>query len=265
VPLLVQLVGSARLPVQKATIGLLRNLALSEVSQDVIRKENVINLLGGMLHDLQNELVEAGSRMVDGVSLEEIVEGVLGTLHILARFPSNHRLINRANVVPTTIKVLNRMNNQNIQRAAVGLLCEVAVDPDIASQIDGENGAMRQLANLLHCRSEAVATYAASTMHRLAEKKSDDERKRVSVNLQKSLFQNEDGYQTMRSEYRSTMKSELASQDVTRNYADYNNSNIHDHARLDHNQQLQFNAQFGNEEDNLISGPGSPNFQDTDL
>ena len=61
------------------------------------------------------------------------------------------------------------------------------------------------------------------------------------------------------------MKSDLASQDVTRNYADYNNSNIHDHARLDHNQQLQFNAQFGNEEDNLISGPGSPNFQDTDL
>lgn len=164
-PLLVQLISAARLPVQKATIGLLRNLALSEVSQDVIRKENVINLLGGMLHDLQNELVEAGSRMVDGVSLEEIVEGVLGTLHILARFPcknlkkmkqffkkkyrffsyfcsANHKLINRANVVPTTIKVLNRMNNQNIQRAAVGLLCEVAVDPEIASQIDGENGAI---------------------------------------------------------------------------------------------------------------------------
>ena len=34
------------------------------------------------------------------------------------------------------------MNNQNIQRAAVGLLCEVAVDPEIASQIDGENGAI---------------------------------------------------------------------------------------------------------------------------
>ena len=75
---------------------------------------------------------------------------------------------------------------------------------------------MRQLANLLHCRSEAVATYAASTMHRLAEKKSEDERKRVSVNLQKSLFQNEDastrlvavdGYQTMRSEFECFLKS----------------------------------------------------------
>ena len=65
---------------------------------------------------------------------------------------------------------------------------------------------MRQLANLLHCRSEAVATYAASTMHRLAEKKSEDERKRVSVNLQKSLFQNEDGYQTMRSEFDCFLK-----------------------------------------------------------
>lgn len=47
---------------------------------------------------------------------------------------------------------------------------------------------MRQLANLLHCRNEAVATYAAATMHRLTDQKSEEEKKRMSVNLQQSLF-----------------------------------------------------------------------------
>merc|ERR1711879_1083324 len=86
------------------------------------------------------------------------------------------------------IRLISRVSNQNIQRAATGLLCELAADEQLAGQIDQEPGAMRQLANLLHCRNEAVATYAAATMHRLSEQKSDEDRKRMSMDLQKSLF-----------------------------------------------------------------------------
>lgn len=164
-------------------------MALSDDNQNILREFQIVDLLAKQLNSLNEELLtDAASKIVEGVTIEDIIEGTCGALHVFARFPQNINIMKKYNTVHTAISILSRMSNQNIQRAATGLLCELSSDLELAQQIDKEPGAMRQLAHLLHCRNEAVATYAAATMHRLTDQKSDEEKKRMSVNLQNSLF-----------------------------------------------------------------------------
>lgn len=45
------------------------------------------------------------SSMVDGVRMEEIVEGTVGALHILARESLNRSIIRELNCIPTFVQV----------------------------------------------------------------------------------------------------------------------------------------------------------------
>lgn len=53
-----------------------------------------------------------GSAYADGVRMEEIVEGAVGALHILAREGLNRALIRQQNVIPIFVQLLfNEIEN----------------------------------------------------------------------------------------------------------------------------------------------------------
>lgn len=72
-------------------------------------------------------------------------------------------------------------------RVAAGVLCELAQDKEGADGIERE-GATTILTKLLHSRNEGIAAYAAAVLFRMSEDKSQDYKKRLSVELTSSLF-----------------------------------------------------------------------------
>lgn len=74
---------------------------------------------------------------------------------------------------------------------AAGVLCELAADKEGAEIIEQE-GATAPLTELLHSRNEGVATYAAAVLFRMSEDKPQEYKKRLSMQLENSLFPRED-------------------------------------------------------------------------
>jgi len=91
---------------------------------------------------------------VDGVRMEEIVEGTVGALHILAREPHNRAVIRGLSCIPLFVQLLYSPI-ENVQRVAAGVLCELAADKEGAEVIEQE-GATAPLTELLHSRNEGV-------------------------------------------------------------------------------------------------------------
>ncbi|XP_003467021.1 junction plakoglobin [Cavia porcellus] len=181
-------------PLVKATIGLIRNLALCPANHAPLQEAAVIPRLVQLLvkaHQDAQRHVAAGTQQpyTDGVRMEEIVEGCTGALHILARDPMNRMEIFRLNTIPLFVQLLYS-SVENIQRVAAGVLCELAQDKEAADAIDAE-GASAPLMELLHSRNEGTATYAAAVLFRISEDKNPDYRKRVSVELTNSLFKHD--------------------------------------------------------------------------
>ena len=71
----------------------------------------------------------AGS-YADGVRMEEIVEGTVGALHILARDPHNRDIIRKSNVIPIFVQLLYD-EIENVQRVSAGVLCELSADKEV--------------------------------------------------------------------------------------------------------------------------------------
>jgi catenin beta 1 len=84
--------------------------------------------------------------------MEEIVEGTVGALHILARESHNRAIIRQQMVIPIFVQLLFN-DIENIQRVAAGVLCELAADKEGAEMIEQE-GATSPLTELLHSRNE---------------------------------------------------------------------------------------------------------------
>lgn len=79
------------------------------------------------------------------------------------------------------------------KRVAAGVLCELANDKESADLIEA-SGATSPLTDLLHSRNEGVATYAAAILFRMSEDKSQEYRKRLSVELTNSLVRDENAW-----------------------------------------------------------------------
>jgi catenin beta 1 len=189
----------SRWPLVKAVIGLIRNLALCPANHQPLREHGAIHhLIRLLMHaydDAQRSSVtSAGSQAApgayaDGVRMDEIVEGTVGALHILARESHNRTIIRSQNVISIFVQLLfNEI--ENIQRVAAGVLCELAADKEGAEIIEKE-GATSPLTSLLHSRNEGVATYAAAVLFRMSEDKSQDYKKRLSVELNNSILREE--------------------------------------------------------------------------
>ena len=79
---------------------------------------------------------------------------------------------------------------ENVVRVAAGVLCELAQDKEGADAIERENSTTI-LTELLHSRNEGIAAYAAAVLFRMSEDKSQDYKKRLSVELTSSLFRDD--------------------------------------------------------------------------
>jgi len=208
-PVIVKLLHPpSRWPLIKAVIGLIRNLALCPANHAPLREHGALPRMVQLLirahqatqRDFQGSLKRgsmgsstslqnASAGYVDGVRMEEIVEGTVGALHILGREPHNRAVIRSLNCIPLFVQLLYS-NIENIQRVAAGVLCELAADKDGADKIE-EEGATAPLTELLHSRNEGVATYAAAVLFRMSEDKPQDYKKRLSVELTSSLFKSD--------------------------------------------------------------------------
>uniref|UniRef100_A0AAX7UV03 Junction plakoglobin n=1 Tax=Astatotilapia calliptera TaxID=8154 RepID=A0AAX7UV03_ASTCA len=194
VPAIVKLLGQPHYwPVVKATVGLIRNLALCPANQASLREAGAIprlvNLLLKAHQDTQRHASSTQHTYQDGVRMEEIVEGCTGALHILARDPINRGEIASMQTIPLFVQLLYSYV-ENVKRVSAGVLCELALDKHSAELIDAE-GASAPLMELLHSNNEGIATYAAAVLFRISEDKSSDYRKRVSVELTHSLFKHD--------------------------------------------------------------------------
>lgn len=72
-------------------------------------------------------------------------------------------------------------------------MCELAADKESADLIESE-GATSPITNLLHSRNEGVATYAANILYYMSEDKSEEYRKRLSLELTNSLIRDENAW-----------------------------------------------------------------------
>ncbi|KAF4073507.1 hypothetical protein AMELA_G00243900 [Ameiurus melas] len=147
----------------------------------------LVNLLLKAHQDLQR--LSTQNTYQDGVSMEEIVEGCTGALHILARDPINRSEISNMQTIPLFVQLLYSCV-ESVRRVSAGVLCELALDKHSAELIDAE-GASAPLMELLHSTNEGIATYAAAVLFRISEDKNSDYRKRVSVELTHSLFKHD--------------------------------------------------------------------------
>jgi catenin beta 1 len=142
-PVIVKLLNPpSRWPLIKAVIGLIRNLALCPANHAPLREHQAIprmvQLLSKAYQETQRQrnslasVASAGSQasaFTDGVRMDEIVEGTVGALHTLAKDPHNRAVIRAQNVIPTFVQLLYSPV-ENIQRVAVGVLCELASDKE---------------------------------------------------------------------------------------------------------------------------------------
>ena len=128
----------ARWPLIKAVIGLIRNLALCSANHEPLRTHGAIPRLVQLLNKAYSETRQRSSvasngsqasAFTDGVRMEEIVEGTVGALHTLAKDAHNRAVIRSLNVIPTFVQLLYN-EVENIQRVAVGVLCELARDKE---------------------------------------------------------------------------------------------------------------------------------------
>ena len=94
---------------------------------------------------------------MDGVRMEEIVEGTVGALHILARDPHNRAIIRGHSIIPIFVGLLfNEI--ENIQRVAAGVLCELSTEKEGAEMIEAE-GATGPLNELIKSHNEGVGEW----------------------------------------------------------------------------------------------------------
>ncbi|CAH3170762.1 unnamed protein product [Porites lobata] len=191
-PVLVKLLyPPSRWPLIKAVIGLMRNLALCPLNHTPIREHGglpqLVQLMMRSHQDMQRR--PGQSVVIDGVRMEDIVDGCVGALHILAREAHNRAVIRSLHCIPLFVQLLY-CPIENIQRVAAGVLCELAQDKEGAEAIEAEN-ATAPLTDLLHSRNEGIAAYAAAVLFRMSEDKSQDYKKRLSVELTSSLFRDD--------------------------------------------------------------------------
>jgi len=179
IPVIVKLMNApSRWPLVKAVIGLVRNLALCPANHAPLRDHGAIRQLGCLLvRSFESLGAAAGGAAVpgaapgtvgapvlpdgpaaaaaaaaaaDGVRMEEIVEGSVAALHVLARDIHSRAQIRQQMLIPIFVQLLFH-EIENIQRVAVGVLFELAADKEGAELIERE-GVGAPAAELLRCR-----------------------------------------------------------------------------------------------------------------
>lgn len=82
-----------------------------------------LKLMSHLILQQRSSIATTGSQQpsayADGVRMEEIVEGTVGALHILARESHNRALIRQQSVIPIFVRLLfNEIENIQVSRSA---------------------------------------------------------------------------------------------------------------------------------------------------
>jgi hypothetical protein len=162
----------SRWPLLKATIGLIRNLALSDNNLAPLRELGIIPrlvqlLIKAITAHQQAQQNGMDSAVIDDVPMEEIIEGSVGALHQLARDSHNGIVIRELKCIPVLVQLLY-MPWESIQRVACGCLSELANDRMNVEIIQNEP-ITDKLTELLRSKDHALSTYAAAVLFRLSE------------------------------------------------------------------------------------------------
>ncbi|KER29115.1 hypothetical protein T265_04203 [Opisthorchis viverrini] len=180
----------------KAMVGLLRNLSVNIDSHYGMRECGLVTGLFLLLYATQHEITKRTSAnnptsyqtfatMVQSVRLEEIVEGICGALHMLAKdfaTRSYLALLKAPNLVvaprvqpggPGLAIFVHLLHSphESIQRAAAGVLAEISQDRDGLDALMNIPGASTRFDELVHSRNEAISTYASAVVIRLTEER----------------------------------------------------------------------------------------------
>lgn len=85
----------------------------------------------------------------------EVIEFVIGTLHILAKEPQSRSIMSSQQGFISVLIQLLFNNSENIKRLAADTLNELAADKEGVDMIEAEGGTA-SLNELLHCGNEAL-------------------------------------------------------------------------------------------------------------
>ncbi|KAL3320157.1 Ras- protein Rab-11A [Cichlidogyrus casuarinus] len=201
------------LPLVKAVLGLVRNLALDKEARKSMRELggiknlSVVFLRGRQLLQRQIEELEEGSRLsvtystlagveatfqqffIEGVRVDHVVELALASLHSMAKDQKcREEMVHTPGLLTGTVQTLY-LRSQDLQRAALGFLSELSVSSRSGEAIERE-GAIPKLTELIQSSDEAIAAYSAAILHRASYHKPSDYRKRLNQELRQSLFDN---------------------------------------------------------------------------
>lgn len=180
----------------KAMIGLLRNLSVNLDSHHAMRDCGLVTGLFLLLYATQYEIAKRNvhatassnppfATMVQSVRLEEIVEGICGALHMLAKDHTTRSYLAllkapNLNLSPNIqpgcsglaifVQLLHSPHD-SIQRAAAGVLAEISQDRDGLEILASLPGASARFDEMVHSRNEAISTYASAIVMRLAEER----------------------------------------------------------------------------------------------
>ncbi|VDP58799.1 unnamed protein product [Schistosoma curassoni] len=154
----------------KAMVGLLRNLSVTLDSHYGMRECGLVTGLFLLLYATQYEIIRRSvsathptfSTVVQSVRLEEIVEGICGALHMLAKDHATRSYL-------ALLKV-GLQQHPDI-RASAGVLAEVSQDRDGLEALATLPGAGSRFDELVRSRNEAISTYASAVVIRLAEER----------------------------------------------------------------------------------------------
>lgn len=136
----------SRWPTIKAVIAVIRNMALNPENHIPFREHGAVHVLIDLLQQSyrdtfgQNNVSvssmgsTAPGSYADGVRMEDIVEGTTAALNVLARDRHNRLIIRQKMDLQIFVQLLYK-DIEGIQRAAAGVLCELAIDKEGAEMI----------------------------------------------------------------------------------------------------------------------------------
>ncbi|KAG8183879.1 hypothetical protein JTE90_009935 [Oedothorax gibbosus] len=198
------------LPLIKAVIGLIRNLALCSGNNAPLREHGAIPRLVQLLIEGYQASTQGtppnGGNNLEEVRMEKILEGVLGALQVLARDAHNQAIIRRFNVMPLFDQLLG-CDVEVVRRLAAEVLWAFAEEGnDPSSELSTP-----PLMELLSPPNEAAESCAAASLYCMPENKADDKKQftiepalfsgdsglwsNLSPDIDMSLLGSEDGFQ----------------------------------------------------------------------
>ncbi|KER26054.1 hypothetical protein T265_06630 [Opisthorchis viverrini] len=185
--LLLQNSEIASLPLIKAVVGLIRNIAMEDESRKEMKQTYQTANRNSLASTEDAENLDPSMGSIEGVRLDEMIELCLVALQAMAKEPEvRDECIRTAGLLPTTVQLLYTPI-PSIQRASVALLSLLASSKAGAKAIEQE-GACPKLTEMIQSSNEYIAAYSAAVLHRITKDKPEEYRRRLSLELRQSLF-----------------------------------------------------------------------------